>query len=459
MDAIVSFAKTVKNTGYEDLPKAAVDAAKNEILDSLATALGGSSKLGVGELVDIVSEWGGKQQSTIIAHGIKCPAPNAAQVNSTMIHALDFDDGNPLALVHTGCISVSTCFAVAERMGKASGKELIVAIALGADLMARLALATRPGTSLVSAGWHPTAVNGYLAATAMAGRLMRLSEEQLRNALGIAYHQCAGNLQAVADGALTKRMGPGFASRGGIMSALMAERGITGAKEPLEGKVGLFNLYHGGDYDPKMLTENLGEQFMGVDVGFKPYPCCGLTHPFIDATFSLIAKHGINAENVENIEAFAGEAAYSLCVPAEVKCSPRNIVDAQFSVPWAIATALVRGHVGVDDFTDGSIKSGDVLNVSRKVTGQLDSSLNRHGVGPGRVVVTMKNGAEYSQEVEHALGSIEKPMVFEDITRKFRDCAPRSIKPLPAVKIEEVISMVQRLEVLDDATEIIRILG
>ncbi len=459
MDAKFKFVKNFTDIKYEDLPIAAVEATKNEVLDSLATAIGGSSQPGVGELVDIIKEWGGKEQSTIIAYGIKCPAPNAAQVNGTMIHALDYDDGNPAALVHIGCTTVPTCFAVAERMGGITGKELITTISLGADFMARLSLASRPGGSLFEYGWHPTVLYGYLGAAGMAARIMGLDEERMVNALGIAYHQCAGNLQCITDGALTKRMGPGLAAKGGITAALMAERGISGAKNLLEGKAGLFNLYHSGDYDARILTADLGKKFEVEKLNFKPYPCCGHCHAFIDATLSLMSKYNLKADQVKAINVFGGDAAYALCVPPEVKRTPRNIVDAQFSIPWTVATALAKGKVSIDDFTEKSIKGKEILEISQKVTGQLDPSLSRHGVGPGRVTIITKDGAEYTEEVEYCLGSPENPMTFDDCARKLRECSPHSIKPLSTGTVDKVIELVGKLEKLEDATEIIKLVG
>jgi 2-methylcitrate dehydratase PrpD len=459
MDAIFDFARMFTGLRYEDIPGPVVEAAKKSVLDSLATALGGSAQAGVAELVAMVREWGGNEQSTVIAYGIKCPAPNAAQVNGTMIHALDYDDGHQAAQVHIGCVAVSTCFAVAERMDGKNGRELITALTLGPDFMARLGLASRPGGSLIESGWHPTALFGYLGAAAMAGRLMGLDEEKMVNALGIAYHQCAGNSQCVNDGALTKRMGPGLAARGGITAALMAERGITGARNILEGEYGMYQQYHGGDYDAKILTADLGKRFEVVNIGAKPYPCCGFTHAFIDAVLSLRSKHDIDVAQVSSITAYGGQTSYEICVPPEVKCTPRNTIDAQFSVPWAIATALVKGKVSLEDFTVSAIKNEDVLQISRKVTGVLDPALSRHGVGPGRVKIVMKDGTEYTEEVEHCLGSVERPMTFDDCAAKFRECAAGSIKPLPAATVDKVIDMIGRLEKLDDATEIIRLLG
>jgi 2-methylcitrate dehydratase PrpD len=459
MTAINEFVKHFTATRYDDLPKAVVAAVKQEILDSLATALGGSSKAGVGELVDMVKEWGGAKQSTVIAHGFKCPAPNAAQVNGTMIHALDYDDGHQTALVHIGCVTVSTAFAAAERVGKVSGKELITAIALGGDFMSRLGLANRPGSSALSSGWHPTTLFGFLGAAAIAGRIFGLNPDKMINAIGLAYHQCGGAGSGVADGALAKRMGPGLAAKAGLTSALMAERGITGERDALEGKAGIFKTYMGGDYDPKVLTADLGQRFEVVNIGDKPYPCCGLTHACIDAALLLKSKHDIETDKIKSITVYGGQAVYDLSQPSEVKNNPRTIIDAQFSVPYVVAVALVKGKVTVDDFTEESIKRMEILDVAQKVSGKLVPAMNRHGVGPGGVTITLQDGREYKEEVEHCLGSVERPMTFEDVTRKFRECATCALKPLPATKVEKVIELANRLEKLSDATEIIKLLG
>jgi 2-methylcitrate dehydratase PrpD len=456
--AITEIVKHLVSAGYEDIPEQAVESAKKEVLDSLATALGGSTKPGVGELVDMVKEWGGTPQSTIIAYGIKCPAPHAAQVNGTMIHALDYDDGHQTALVHIGCVAVSTCLAVAERMGEVNGREFITTLALGGDLLARLGMASRPGGNALDSGWHPTTLFGFLGAAAMSGRLMRLDEDKMINALGLAYHQCGGAGSGVADGALAKRMGPGLAAKGGITAALMAERGITGERDPLEGKSGIYKVYMGSDYNPKALTEGLGEVYEGINIGDKPYPCCGLTHALIDAALSLREKHGIKADQIKHIMVYGGQAVYDLAQPPEIKNSPRTIIDAQFSVPWVVALALVYGKVTVDDFTEKTIRRQGILDFTKKIDSRLEPSMNRHGVGPGGVILTMQDGTQYKEEVEHCLGSIERPMTFDDCARKFRECAASSIKPLSKAAIEKVIDKISHLEDIDNVSEIISLL-
>lgn len=197
MDPIFNLVRNVTQARYEAIPANVVEATKKEILDCLGVALAGSSASGVGELVELVKEWGGSKQSSVICYGLKVPAPNAAQANATMIHARDYDDGHAGALIHPGVISVAACFAVAEQKGRVSGKEFITAVTLSTDLICRLGLATKPEGSLATAGWHFTTLYGFLSAAAAAGRILGLDEDKMVNALGIAYHQCSGNMQCV----------------------------------------------------------------------------------------------------------------------------------------------------------------------------------------------------------------------------------------------------------------------
>ena len=149
----------------------------------------------------------------------------------------------------------------AERIGNLSGEEFITSVALGVDMMCRLALATMPGEVVFKTGWHLTSIFGFLGAAATAARLLRLDEERMVHAMGIGYHQSAGNGQCVIDGGLTKRLGPGFSVKGGVTAALMAQKGVTGARNCLDGESGLYRVYFQGKYDHNTLTRNLGESF------------------------------------------------------------------------------------------------------------------------------------------------------------------------------------------------------
>jgi 2-methylcitrate dehydratase PrpD len=261
----------------------------------------------------------------------------------------------------------------------------------------------------------------------------------------------------VIDGALTKRMGPGFSVKGGITAALLAEKGITGAKDCLEGQWGLYKLYHHGNYDAKALTNDLGKFFEGINVAIKPYPCCRGVHPAIDATLSLVSEHRIKAEDVQDVTLFVSEGHYHLlCEPEDAKLKPRNLVDAQFSIPWGVATAIVRKEVNLKHFTEETINSPEILEVTKKMSVKVDQSLNSPDkIEPTRVKLTTKQGKVYSKEVAEPLGSIERPMSFNDCAKKFRDCA----KELSDEKCSKVIELIGKLEQLKDIRDIVSLLS
>lgn len=453
MDAICKLAENYVNSAYEDLPEEVRENTKKEILDLLGVMLAGFNEPGTKELFEITMEWGGKEESTVIGTKQKVPAPNAAQLNATMAHALDFDDVHEYAVVHPGIAVIPVCLAAAERKGRLDGKELITSTALGVDMMCRLALATTPGESPIKTGWHLTTLYGFLVSAVATGRILGLDREKMVNAVGIAYHQCSGNGQCVKDGALTKRLGPGFAVRGGMVAALMAERGVTGAKDSLEGEMGLYRLYMGGRYDPDILTNELGKSFEGVNVVFKPYPCCRGIHPAIDAALAIATEYDLDPQDIREIRLFVSdEHRFLLCTPEEAKCAPRNPVDAQFSIPWGVATALFKRGVSLEDFSESAIRNRDILNLTSMMKVEVDKDLKRlEKVDPTRVEVLMKQGGGYARQVEDPLGSLQRPMSFDDCARKFTDCAGN----LPDRRSERIIDMIRGLEGIDDIGEII----
>ncbi|GAB6194505.1 MmgE/PrpD family protein [Desulfocastanea catecholica] len=451
MDATFLFAKNFKQIKYEDLPGKVVDITKKQILDYFGVALGGSSKPGVKELLELSIEWGGAPQSSVLCWGNRLPAPMAAQLNATMAHTLDYDDVHEAAIMHPGVVAIPTALAMAEFLGGVDGKELIAAIALGTDFICRLGLATRPGENIIPYGWHQTSLYGYITSAAIAGRMLGLTEEQIVSAVGIAYHQTAGNAQCVSDGVLTKRMGPGFAVRGGIASAFMSQKGITGAQNCLEGLFGLYKVYHDNCYSREELVEDLGSRFETLNVSIKPYPCCRGVHPFIDAAMSLVNTHDILPKNIESVEMFCGNGTWGLlCSPVEIKAKPRNFVDSQFSAPWGVATVLVKRRAGLDDFTPEAIKDPAVLDVAGKISVEIDPDLTRgDDIEPGRVKVILKDGNVYSQQVNQPTGSPEKPLTLEHCERKFRDCLLQQVeKPMPKENADRLVKMVSGLEKL-----------
>jgi 2-methylcitrate dehydratase PrpD len=446
---------------YDDIPPAAIDAAKVEILDSLGVGLAGRIADGVPELLQVVREWGGAGQSSVIGDTELLPAPHAAMVNAVMVHALDYDCGHTGAFVHTGVITVPAAFASAERAGGIPGREFLATAVVGTDLFCRLGMGLRSNVNKALAGWHWTSVLGFLSSAAIAARMFGLDEHEIRQTLGIAYHQCAGNTQGVSSGALTKRIGPGFAVRGGLTAALMAERGITGADDVLDGEYGLCKLYGGNEsYDSDTFMSGLGQQFEGINTDIKIYPCGGMMDPFIDAALELVSHHQINIKDVQAVTVWHGEGASGFVKPLDVRRKPRNAVDTQFSIPWTVAVAIAKGRVSPESFTSTAIKDEDILAISQKITPKLDLNLNRVvGLEPGRVELHLRNGKTVTSQKDNHMSGTKGVLPFESVVEKFMDCAAFSSVSIPENRLQEVVDMVWNLDELDDATKIIRLLS
>lgn len=456
MDATFELARAFANTDFEKLPEAVVGATKKQILDLIGLAIGGMHERGVRELSELIIEWGGKAESTVFGLGKKIPAPHAAQLNASMAHALDYDDVHETAIIHPGVIAIPTAFAVAEKAGNVNGRQFIAAVALGVDMMCRLALATMPGESPIQTGWHLTSIYGYIGAAATAAKLLGLDETKMVHAMGIAYHRCGGNGQCVIDGGLTKRLGPGFSVNGGITAALMAQKGVTGAQNCLEGEMGLYRVYFRNKYDRAALTQHLGETFEGPNVAIKPYPCCRGVHAAIDAALALAREYDIRPEKIDTVKVFVTEdTRYLLCSPFEAKCNPRNQVDAQFSVPWGVATALAKKRATLADFSHAAISDATVLSITSKLSVEVDNALKIDGkLYPTRIDVTTTDKKRYSRTVINPLGGLEVPMSFDDCARKFSDCA----HSLGKDQIDAIVDRVATLEKSAKLDELIELL-
>lgn len=337
-----------------------------------------------------------------------------------------------------------------------SGKELIVAAALGIDFMCRIGLSTKVPPP--KSGWVTTSVLGYFGATLAASRILGLDEEKMMNALGIVYSQAAGNVQCVIDGALTKRMQPGFAAKGGVLSTLLAEKGITGAKNVIGGEFDLYRVYFQGLYDPAQLIDDLGKRWEVVNLSFKPYPCCRYTHAAIQGALKIKNEHNVQPEEIDDIMVSVGEAAEVVCYPLEVKQQPRVVVDAQFSIPYTISRALLGGKVAIADFSSEAIRDEATLQVSRKVRPRVVKELTRREIEPAIVEIKTKRGT-FLERTDFPKGHPQNPMSWQELVDKFKDCASYAAKPLAKSNIEKVIELVGSLEYLDDACYLTRLLA
>ncbi len=455
-DVVWALARNVVQVGYKDLPRDTIEATKKCILDTLGVIEAASGITpGLKELVELVREGDGKEESTILGFGGRVPAWMAAFANGAMSHCLDYDDLHHHARGHLSANTVPSGFAVAERLGNVSGKDFITAVALGNDLMARFCYSIS-----LKAMWHRTPLFGVFAAAATSGKLLGLNEEQMVDALGLAFCQAAGTEELrFCVGSDIGGMRDCFPNKGGVLAALMAQKGIRGVRTCFEGKAGLFNVYYGGEYDRNVLTADLGKKFHGTNIGFKPWPACGATHSYIDTTLALVSEQDIRPENVEQITVFAGDHAQNLCQPLEARRKPATTLDAKFSIPFSTAVAVARRKVIIQDFSVKGLKDPAVLALAQKVTSVFDAECDSgRGTKPAKVEIKTKDGKVYSKRGEVPYGHPDRPMTWEDLVNKFRDCLSYAAKPVPKENMEKVINMIGKLEGVDDVGRVVLLL-
>lgn len=443
----------------ESLSPVVIEAAKANLFDTLACAAAGSSAPAVADVLGLASEWGGAPQATILAFGRKMPAHHAAWVNGTMAHARDYDDTHDAAVLHAGVTVIPAALAAAELRGGVPGSVLLAAVAAGLETVCRLGVATQIG--LIESGFIYTPLFGCFGATVAAGRTLGLSEAEMVNAIGIAYSQVAGNHQVTRDGALTKRMQPGFAAQAALVSTQLARRGVRGAQASFEGLDGFFRVYLHDRVDRALLREGLGERYEFTQLSYKPYPCCRFNHTAIDAALDLRAN-GLAAGQVKRIRVGLNRQAYeAVCTPLEVRQRPRTIVHAQFSVPFTVAVALVDGVVGLDHFTQRSIAREDIVQLAHRIEPFVDDGIEREwgrNISPADLHVDLVGGSTRHCRVDLPLGHPQRPLTIADFDVKAADCFRAAALPFPHDAAARLRDLVDRLHAMDDARSLVRAL-
>ncbi|MPM37382.1 hypothetical protein SDC9_83993 [bioreactor metagenome] len=446
-DAIYALADYCLNTTYESLPAAVVEVTKVQILDTVAVTLPALNADGIRQLYAWTQETGGKAEALVLGTKVRVPAEKAARLNASMAASLEFDDTYEPSLMHASCVTIPTALAMADWVKGVNGKQLITAVAVGTDIACRLSRAGSPGVSPFIVGWDPTPMYGFLAATMVAGRIMGLSREQMVAAVGLAYHQMSGNAQASVDGTLAKRLGAGFASYGGVMSARLAKHGVFGSDRVLEGVKGLFKQYHGGKYSKDALLGELGSSFAGPDIAPKPYPSCRGGHVAIDGTLALVGEHQIRPDQVEKVTIYSPPAEMMLLgAPIEKKRNPRTIVEAQFSNPWMVACAIQDREVGLRHFTAEALQRADLKALTQRMFTVEDKSLVRPDGGPGfvRLEIQMRDGKTHTRQVQYATGDPKNPMTPAEYEKKLFECTDAA-----GMKRAQAQSLLQRVRQLE----------
>jgi 2-methylcitrate dehydratase PrpD len=442
--------KVYSKINYEDLPKDVIKITKMFIMDSIGTSLAGTRAPGCQETVDVFKKIGGNPESTVIGFNLKLPAFSSALINSMTIHALDFDDTYDPAAMHCYTSVLPTAIAMAELKGNVTGKELINAVVLGVDLCARLGAAINSPLS-----WIRTSTCGSFASVLAACKILNLPKEKILNALGIVYSQTSGNAQCLIDGGLAKRMQPGFAASSGVLSALMSESGLTGAKEVFEGKYGYLNLYERGNYNRKVVLENLGKEFYGTRISIKPYPSCRMTHASIDAALYLKENYQFKISDIDKIELYTSKMVKDMVgSPFKIRENPQ--VDAQFSIPYTVSVALIEGKPFIDDFYDDRVRNFKAMNLIKKISIITDEQLEKRNISSSSIKLYLKNGEIFNHHVDVFKGNPKNPLSENEYVEKFKKCANFGIKKFNQSQLNELYEKILNLEKIKDISELTR---
>lgn len=451
---------------YEDLPAELVQLLKQCVLDTLGVAIAATTLSPEAKIVaDYVEDLGGKPVATIWGYGRKAPAPWAVFVNGSLGHMVDYDDVG--AGGHVSIVTIPVAFAVAEALDrKVSGREFLAAIAAGTDIHTRINAGIKIPDWTIAEGWFPTQMFGYLSGAATAAKLQGASADTIEHAFGIGFTQMSGSRQmAVGQATHLRSMQAGFSGQGAVLAADLAQRGIVGSKDVLEGRYGVFKTYVRTDPDWDAILGGLGSEFPLLKLhGFKVWPACGYTRPTNAAIRELRQRHALHPADVEAVTISGGTGATRLLSePLELKRRPKLAIDGKYSIPFTSAVMMVKGNVTLRDYTDEGLCDPAVLAMADRVSYRLDpdaplpvggySSLSRP-----KVEIRMKNGEVYSHTVSGVPGDPSQPVSEELLEAKFRDCVSFSARPVAAERVDEAVGLVRDLDKLEDVTRIIRCL-
>jgi 2-methylcitrate dehydratase PrpD len=420
MDATARLAEFAHGLKVEDLPQRAVAAAAQLALDTVGSALPAWNAPGVRELRALMADWSAGPSRAWV-RGERLSPPAATLVNSSMAHALEFDDLHCELPIHSGVVVVPAALAVAETRPELDGAEVAAAIVAGTEIICRLARATRSyrGKSGFR-GWNPTSVVAGFGAAAIAGRLLGLDAAGIARAMGLAYAQAGGNQQCIEDGGLIKRMQPGLVAETGVRAAWLARAGVTGAVDALEGRNGFFAVYEQGDYDADRLTEGLGDGFEIERIGFKRYPVCGMAQPAVDALRELQAQHGFQLDDVASFQVYGSKFVVDM-VGRPYRPGNAPDVDAQFNLPYCLATVLQTGNLRLVDLRPELTLSAERRALADRIPVQLDEKLE--GKWTARIEINLRDGRELVRTRDTAGGQSDNPLSADELVKKFRDCA------------------------------------
>jgi len=414
------------------------------LLDYLGVAIAGSLTESSQPIHRMLARSASHGPCTVIGTASQTSPEFAALANGAAAHSVELDDTHQAGSIHPGVVMFSTAIALSETHADIDVGQFVTAIVAGYEVAARLGMALQP-KSHYELGFHPTSTCGVFGAAVTAAKLLRLSEEQMLSAVGIAGSMAAGSLEFLADGAWTKRLHPGLAAENGILAANLAAEGFRGPSTILEGRDGFLSAYSRNPI-PELATRDLGKNMEILRTSVKPYSCCRYMQAPIDGLIELAKEHNIHPDQIARVEVAVLEAGWPLvCEPRDRKYSPSNTVDAQFSMPFGAAIALANRSAGLDQFTDEKFHSPQIKTLMGKVVLQKNMRIEKNfpEEWPAIVQVHLTNGKQFEKYVRFPKGDPENPLTWQELTTKFQSLA---MGVFPKTRCEEIINSVKDMK-------------
>ena len=456
MNETRQLAEWVSSLRLEDVPDTVREHARRFLLDNLGCQVAGATVPWSRTYYDVICKTRSGGHSTVAYYGDRMSPDDAAFLNATFNHANETDDTHLKSPTHPGQIAVPTALAMAE-YAKASGDRLLLAVIAAYEVQIRISWACSP--HLIYRGHHPPVGVGPFGGAAASAVLLGFDLEQTINAFGIAGSHSAGLIEYTKTGGSVKRIHAGIPAQGGVRAGLFAEAGITGPPTILEGEKGFCQVF-AGEFDLNRITDGLGSHYHMLDNGLKPYSCCHLIHAAFDALDVARDEREFGPEDVSAITV----ATHSEPILSHIGSilEPKDILGAQFSLPFSVAMRLhhggrgVKGGNGFWDYLDVDLQNTALLETARKVTCSIaeNDKWSRVDEGAG-LEVQLKDGTVLNHSVPFSKGLPENPLTPGEVEEKFRYLADPVMPTGAPAAIVDVVSQVEEIMDIDELVSLL----
>jgi 2-methylcitrate dehydratase PrpD len=422
------------------IPKEVYAEAARSFLNWVGCAVGGATHPAIDIAWAAAKPFAGKAQATILGRGFKTDVLHAALINGISSHVFDFDDTHLKTIIHPAGPVASGLLAMAEVMPM-TGKQFLHAFILGVEVECRIGNSVYP--EHYDRGWHITGTAGVFGAAAAAGKILGLNSQQMTYALGIAATQSAGLREMF--GTMCKPFHPGRAAQNGTYAAYLAKEGFTSSIHGIEAPRGFAHVAS-TKFDPREIVDNLGKSWEIALNTYKPFACGIVIHPSLDACVQLRNALKLKPKDVKSIEL----KVHPLVLELTGKTAPKTGLEGKFSVYHSCAAAIVHGRCGEHEYSDACVNDPVIVGLRQKVKATVKPGIHEDQV---EATLTTTDGKVHHLVIEHAIGSLGRPLTDAELDAKVADlCDPI----IGAARTKALIAAARGVMKADDLSAVIK---